>query len=289
MTKKKKGKNKEQRNISKKDFRALLFFCLIIIFKFFTNHIDSYATNLIFLIAVFGFITFLYKVNKSKFNNLLNLYILILLIAFIFPFFHFTLFSIDRNNYSYNEEYLIYQNTLLKREIKQYSDYAVLEELLDQKNDTILNLKVENLQVDTELNIGIFSLKVKRRRDLARPVDRDYDGYVAKTIDIVRLTNPNEIVGSFNIIDEPIKRAIEIELAERNELILMINNPINFVQFKDVWLECATGFLLGNLKPISSIAQLIQIIQIFIFFITATIIGNSIGSSRRLTITRKNN
>jgi len=243
--------------------------------------------NIIFLIAVFGLITYFYKVYKSKFNNLLNLYILILLIAFVFPLFHFILFSIDRNNYSYSEEYLRYQNSILECKIEPYSDYAILEELLDQKNDSILNSKVENVQVNTVIDIGSFSLLVKSRADLARPVDREADGYGAKTIDIARLTKPNEIIGSFNITDEPIKRAIEIELAERNEIMLMIKNPINFVRFKDVWLECTTGFLLSNLKPISSIAQLLQIIQIFVLFVTATIIGNSIGSSKRMVITRK--
>lgn len=285
---KKEPKNEEQSNSGKSNFYLLLYAFLLFVFKFFINHIDSIAMNIFFLIAVFGLITCSYMVYKSKFKNLLNLYFLVLLIAFILPVFHFILFSIDRNNYSYNEEYLRYQNRILENEIELYSDYAVLEELLGQKNDSILNSKVENLQVDSVINIGIFSLKVKKRPDLARPVDRGHDGYEAKTIDIARLTRPNEIVGSFNIIDVSIKSAIEIELAERNELMFMIKNPINFVRFKDVWLECTSGFLLGNLKPISSIAQFFQLIQIFILFIIATIIGNSLGSSKRLTITKIN-
>jgi hypothetical protein len=198
------------------------------------------------------------------------------------------LFSFDRNNYSYSEEYLRYQNTILEREIELYSDYNILEKLLDQKNDSILNSKVENYQVNTVINVGVFSLKVKKRSDMTRPVDRGHDGYEAKTINITRLTKPNEIIGSFNIIDEPIKKAIEIKLIQRNEIISMIKNPINYVQFKDVWLECTTGFLLSNIKPISSTAQLFQIIQVFILFVTATIIGNSLGSSKHFSITKKN-
>lgn len=122
---------------------------------------------------------------------------------------------------------------------------------------------------------------------MRRPVDKDFGGYTAKTLIIYSESNPDIKSGCFNIIDETIEIAIRNKLEERNELLYLLKNPIISVGYSDVWIECSTGFLLGNLRPISSISQILQLIQIFLLFVTATIVGNFISSTKSLMITKK--
>ncbi|WKK86574.2 hypothetical protein QYS48_06510 [Marivirga arenosa] len=283
MTKKRK-KCKKYGN----DTGFILSVCAVIILKYFANDNDSNAINILFLLAVFGVITYGYLVYKSRYKNLSKLYTLVVLISFIFPIIHFSIFKNDRNNYSYSEEYLRYQTRLIGQKLQNFDDYNILEDLLEiNKNDT-LNHRIENSQIGSNLIFEDFNLKVRRQKNLARPLGKDHNGYEAKTILISHIKKPNKIIGEFNIIDETMVSAVKKKLRQRKELLDLYENPIDNVRFKDLWLECTTGFLLSNVRPISSMAQLIQIFQIFSLFIVATMIGNIISSTKKLMITRKN-
>lgn len=272
---------------SKKKLLVIIAICFPLVFKYLTVNNDSLVFHIIFILAVFGVLTHSYLVYKSRFKNLFKLYVLAILIVLIFPLLHAILFKIDKNNYAYNDEYLSYKTRLIESDLEGYQDYKTLEDILNNSNKKFLRSKVENSDIGSVFDVNNVLLKVNSRKNMRRPVDRDHDGYTAKTLTIYSESNTNVKIGSFHIIDETIEIAIKNKLSERNELLKLNKNPISSIRFRDVWIECSTGFLLSNMRPISNLAQILQLIQIFLIFVTATIVGNYISSVKSLTITRK--
>ena len=154
---------------------------------------------------------------------------------------------------------------------------------MDDKNKLILESTVVDSLLGSTIKIDNFYLKIGERNNLRRPISREY---IAKTIDVFTINSIDKI-GTFNICEETIKEAINLKLDNRKKLLKVNSNFYDQIQFKDIWIETATGFLLGNLKPISFWTQLIQLIQIFILFIIATMTGNFISNCEILNIEKR--
>lgn len=281
---------KKINKIFKKDSVFVLFIALLLIGPFLIENNNSILISILFFIGLIIFHTLIYFSYKKTYKNLDKLVVLLGLIIIVFPISHLVLFNLDEDNYAYSKDFLNYQKDDIDDKLKSFYHHATLEKILNTNEPILIDESILFNKRDTIVEIGTYLLEISKRENpnypslgvggLKRPPEQ-------KSQIIISSINANKELISIDYAGRSIKTSIKAKLEERKELIQLKKSPISYVGYRDIWIDSFTGFILSNIKPVSFLPQIIQIFQVFIFFIIGSILSGFISNSKSFMLEKK--
>lgn len=275
------------KKLIKEDSIIVMYIAIMLMLPFLVQSSNSIIIMIIFFIALLAVYIITYQYYKNKYRNLFKFLFLISLITVFFPITHLVMFESDKNNYSYNAEFLEYQTKIIDKEIKLVDDFEVLKKLLKTKEPILLDSTILYNEKDTLIYIDKFKIEIPKAERLRSSLGGGGIPRPLKTPLRIYSNYSNHELATLHVVRDNIKTSIEAKLKERKELIQFKNNPISYVGYRDIWIDSFTGFILSNIKPVSFLPQIIQIFQVFIFFIIGSILGGFISNSKSFMLEKK--
>jgi hypothetical protein len=268
--------------------RLTIVVLLILIFAtrfLLSNRFSLEYGELIFLIIVGLSMLFLYNLFKKKYSGMCFFFTLSFLLIGLFPFLHYLCYSSNRNNYSFNTDYLNQRVLVYKQELKYYKDSTEIKELFNKVNKTEINLKLDYSFIGKKQTIGEytfilnkFNKKWYQISGLPRPPN-----YPEGTTNKFEIYKGNKKF-NFEIINDDLKSEVIYFLRQKKQLENKIKKPKQFVPFSDIWLDSVTGFIFAFIKPLSKVSQIIRIFQLIVAYFLFHMISSWIKQSKGLNI-----
>lgn len=242
-------------------------------------------SELIFLVftALSTYVAF--RLLKNKYTNMGLFSILSFLLIGLFPYAHYVCYSSNRDNYSFNSDYLNQRTVAYEEELKYFKDSSYVQELSRNLNKIDINLKFDYSHIGQEQRIGkyVFILKqLKKEWYLlsVAPIPRNYTHGVTNKFLILK----GKEKFNFEMVNEDLISETNYFLNQKKMLKNKIKNSKQYIPFSDIWLDSVTGFVFAFIKPLSKISQIIRLLQLVTAYIFFHMIASWIKLSKSLNI-----
>jgi hypothetical protein len=263
-------------------YKGLLVISLYFIIRLFISTKYRVVSELIFFIAMTALIYIFYKVYRIAYENIGRLSVFIFLVMVLFPLSHYVIFKIDYKNYTFNKDYLEHKSREIDQELNFYNDLDSL--LLVAKiipKETLLNNNIKEIIGDTlKFKDYILVFKFENETEQYRSTPGDF-------VPIMEVYHHEFKIADLELYYDNISNSINKKKKDKTDLIKFRNNPFIKIHIGDLWLDSVTGFIFGNIKPISRISQTIQVLQIIIIFILVYIISSFLDVVTNIKIKAK--
>lgn len=271
----------EIENKNKFPWWSLLVIPILIGEFLFYDH-DYLISDLFDLFLIVFLLGYIHLTFKKTYKNIGMFVILLFSLLVIFPLIQIILYSSNDKHFVYNQEFLNYKKEIIQHEIENFESIDLVDSILISNHDNYLNCWISNDLINDTIIINGISVLIEKNHNINRPTDRNGGGYIQKTITLLSNTNKNNLL--ISIYNEPLKSGLLRMKNEYFHLKKIEQNPRLDIRRKDIWIDSISGFLLGNIKPISSISQIIQLFQILNLFILGIIMSQIILNSNYLII-----
>ncbi len=264
----------------------LILYSSILIVRFITSKRFSIEYGELIFLVFIGFSMFVaYRLLKKNYTSMGLFSILSFLLIGFFPYSHYLFYSSNRDNYSFNSDYLNKRVQDSKEELKFFKDSNYVQELSRNLNKIDINLKFDYSQIGKEQKIGnyIFILKQFKKewyQVSGLPLPRNYpEGKTNKFLIIKGKEKFN-----FEMVNDDLIGETNYFLHQKNLLKSKIKNAKQFIPFSDIWLDSVTGFVFAFIKPLSKISQIIRLFQLVTAYFFFQMIASWIKQSKSFNI-----
>jgi len=269
-------------NKDKKNYTLLIMLLASYTVKFiFSDKYRNFA-EILFLIVITITLIYFYNVYKKLYYNIGNFTITTFLILGAFPFCHFLIYNSDNNNYTFSQEYINLKKNEIKLELNNYKDCNELNKISKNLSPNLLSKKIDDSLMFKKIIYKDYYLKILPNNNIRRPTKRESRDKI-----IEFYTIKSKKLGTIYLTSGSLISGINEKNRQRNELIVLLNNPKKDIHFADLWLDSISGFVFSNIKPLTRLPQLIQLFQIFSLFIFAYMMTTFLDSSTNFKITKK--
>ena len=235
-----------------------------------------------FLVFITIALIYFYNVYKKLYHNIGNFTITTFLILGAFPFCHYLIYNSDNNNYTFSQEYINLKRNEIKLELNHYKDCNELNKISRNISPSFLSKKINDSLIFKKIIYKDYYLKILPNNNVSRPTERESSDKI-----IEFYTIKSKKLGTIYLTSGSLISGIKEKIKQRNELIVLLNNPKKDIHFADLWLDSISGFVFSNIKPLTRLPELIQLFQIFSFFIFAYMLNTLLDSSTKFKITKK--
>ena len=269
-------------NNDKKDYTLITMFLASYTVKFiFSDKYRNFA-EILFLVVITITLFYFYNVYKKLYHNIGNFTITTFLILGAFPFCHYLIYNSDNNNYTFSQEYINLKRNEIKLELNRYKDCNELSKISKKNPPNFLSKKIDDSLMFKKIIYKDYYLKILPNNNLRRPTER---GFSDKIIEFYTIKSKK--LGTIYLTSGSLISGINEKIKQRNELVVLLNNPKKNIHFADLWLDSISGFVFSNVKPLTRLPQIIQLFQIFSLFIFAYMMTTFLDSSINFKITKK--
>lgn len=254
---------------------------LIIILKYaFGGDFSIKYGETIYLLLIGVLLFFLYILTSKKYNNMSTFFLLTFLLVGLLPYCHYLLYSNNKDNYSFDNDYLKNNIVNYKKELLRYKDSVSVFELKTISYQAKVDTTLKNKQ--QRIKDYIFVVKDSANIETRRPDDRSPN---QKKIDVYK---NNKKIATLKLNSGLLNDDIAHYLKEMNNIKAKIKNPEKFIPYNDIWLDSVTGFIFSFIKPLSKLSQIIRLLQLVTAYFLFNMISSWLKLSKSLNVTRKN-
>lgn len=264
----------------------LILYSSIFIVRFITSRRFSIKYGELFFLVFIALSMFLaFWLLKKNYTNMGFFSILSFLLIGFFPYAHYLCYSSNRDNYSFNSDYLTQRTEVYKEELKYFKDSNYVQELSRNLNKIDINLQFDYSHIGKEQRIGnyVFILKQFKKEWYlvsGAPRPRNYpEGETNKFLIIKGKEKFN-----FEMVNEDLISETNYFLNQKKLLKNKIKNSKQYIPFSDIWLDSVTGFVFAFIKPLSKISQIIRLLQLVTAYFFFQMIASWIKQSKSLNI-----
>jgi transposase-like protein len=241
--------------------------------------------ELIFLILVAIIFFLAYRLFKKIYTNLSKFFILSFLLIGAFPYLHYLIYHSDKNNYTFNSDYLNQRILGYKENLKNYSDSTFIEQMFKNFKNSNISLATSVSAINKNQNFGnyVFILKTVKQDWYhigGAPIPRGISFGRNNLFEVS--DGKNKFF--FNTKGGNLKDEIILYLKEKQLLQTQISNPKQFVPFSDIWLDSVTGFVFAFIKPLSTKSQILRLFQIITAYFFFYMVSSWLKQSKILDI-----
>jgi hypothetical protein len=260
---------------------SLLAPFLIFLMRIFSDSQGSVLSEYWFFILATIIVVVIHFVLNSFFKNAIFFSFGIYLLFGIFPFMHYLIYKNDKKSYNYESYYLQYKANLSKDKMNHYSSINILKDIKTKSSDSLLSLNPHELLHRQLIQTQDYIITTQYHYDFGKnhpDIKAQLDIYLKS----------GKMVSSIDINDaENIQGAINNYINKYNEVLNETKEPEKYLLISDFWLESITGFIFGDIKPLSTFAKLIRILQLLVSIIFSLLIGNSFSSFNKFKLENK--
>lgn len=250
-----------------------------------SNRFSFKYGELFFLIILSLSLLLLYNIFKKKYTGMAVFSVLTFLLLGFLPYCHYLCYSSNKNNYSFNSEYITQRVNNSRQELKYYKDSTSIKELL-------VNLK--SIDFDLKFNYGVIGKKQFVQNYIFILTQYNRKWYHISSLPIPKnypFGETNKFIiykgnkkFKFEMINENLVDELIYFQNQKNLLQNKIKYPKQFVPFSDIWLDSVTGFIFAFIKPLSTTSQLIRLFQLISAYFFFNMISSWIKQSKGLNI-----
>lgn len=264
----------------------LILYLSIFIVRFITSRRFSIEYGELIFLVFIGLSMFVaFRLLKNKYTNMGLFSMLSFLLIGLFPFAHYLCYSSNRDNYSFNSEYINQRTEAYKEELNYFKDSSYVQELARNLNNIDINLKFDYSHIDKEQRIGKYAFILKQFKKewylvSGTPRPRNYpEGETNKFL----IKKGNEKF-NFEMVNEDLISETNYYLNQEKLLKNKIKTSKQYIPFSDIWLDSVTGFVFAFIKPLSKISQIIRLLQLVTAYFFFQMIASWIKQSKSLNI-----
>lgn len=267
-------------------FTPIALLILILASRFLISNRFSFKYGELFFLIIVGLsMLFLHNSFKKKYNGMHLFFTLSFLLIGLFPYLHYLCYSSNRNNYSFDSDYLNQRVQEYKQELKYYKDSTEIKDLFDKVIKSEVNLKFDYSVIGKEQSVGEYKFILKQFNKKwylvsAAPRPRNYPEGSTNKFEIYKGNKKF----NFEMINDNLQSELIYFLSQKKQLENKIKKPKQFVHFSDIWMDSVTGFIFAFIKPLSKISQIIRLFQLIAAYFFFQMISSWIKESKRLNI-----
>ncbi|WP_418262899.1 hypothetical protein [Flavobacterium faecale] len=264
----------------------LIFFLEIFIVRFITSRRFSIEYGELIFLVVIGLSMFVaFRLLKNKYTNMALFSMLSFLLIGFFPYSHYLCYSSNRDNYSFNPDYLNQRTEAYKKELKYFKDSSYVQELSRNLNKIDVSLKFDYSHIGKEQRIGNYTFILKQFKKeyyLVKGAPRPRNFPEGETNKFLIIKGNEKF--NFEMINEDFISETNHFLNQKKMLTNKIKNSKQYIPFSDIWLDSVTGFVFAFIKPLSKTSQIIRLLQLVTAYFFFQMIASWIKQSRSLNI-----
>lgn len=173
--------------MTQKEFSFIIIPTLLIsILKYiFGEQISIKYGETIFLIFIAVMLFSLYTITKERYSNMSTFYSLTFLLIGLLPYFHYLNYSYNKENYSFDNDYLEKNIKNYKEELVNYKDSIFIFELKSKFPNLKINLNENSKQKIKEYAFVVKPISEKdERRNTTREVDIFKNNFRITTLEL---------------------------------------------------------------------------------------------------------
>lgn len=258
----------EKTNIGIKELILILFTFLPLILGI---EIPFILYPSISLISISVFLYFTY----NKISNAVFFSILAFLLTVIFPLTHYIIYSVGKDNYKFEREFLVTKSQSIKKELENRINVNYLKYIL-MRNDSFLELDKSTLIKDKLYKSGQYMIQYRIDR-IPRGTEEFFNIY----------DTLGNYLAKLSLTGNNIKVCIKNEIIKQEELTKYSKTPSEFISPNDFWIESITAFSFGNIKSKGNLVLFIRGLQYIVAFIFITILTNTMKSMELFILKKK--